>query len=107
MIIKDSFYVSRHSDDAYRARFISAASVIDYVSHREFKPDHYDQRFYTIKCILNKEEEIILRVKNHIGSSNYELTNCCFFENKNKAYVYWKDLFVSSFKDFLKKKRKD
>ena len=107
MIVKDSFYVSRYGDDAYRAKFVSTASVIEYISHKEFQPDYFDQKFFTIKCILNKNEEIILRAKNHLGSSNYQLTNCCFVESRNKSYVYWKDLFVSSFGDFLKEKRKN
>ena len=67
MIVKDSFYVSRYGDDAYRAKFVSTASVIEYISHKEFQPDYFDQKFFTIKCILNKNEEIILRAKNHLG----------------------------------------
>ena len=106
MIIKDSFYVARHSDDAYRAKFVAAASTLEYISHKVFEPDRFDQKFFAIKCILNKDEEIILRVKNHIGSSNYQLTNCSFFDDKKKGYVYWKDLFIDSFKSFLKTKEK-
>ena len=106
MFVKDNFYVARHGDDAYKAKFVPTASVINYVSHKEFGPSYYDQKFFVIKCILNKDEEIILRVKNHLGSSNYQITNCCFVDYENKGYVYWKDLFVDSFKSFLKRTEK-
>ena len=106
MIVKDNFYIARYGDDSYQAKFIPTASTIEYISHKEMRHDYYEQHFYTISCILNKSEKITLRVRNNIGSNNYQLTNCSFYKDRDKAYVYWKDLFVSSFGDFLKEKKK-
>ena len=106
MFVKDNFYVARHGDDAYKAKFVPTASRIEYVSHKEKVIAYYEIHNYTIKCLLNGSEEIALRVTNTIGSKNYRVTNCCFVEDKNRGYVYWKDLFVDSFKSFLKRTEK-
>ena len=106
MFVKDNFYVARHGDDAYKAKFVPTASVINYVSHKESIMAYYEMHNYIIKCILNDDEEITLKVTNTIGSKNYRVTNCCFVDYENKGYVYWKDLFVDSFKSFLKRTKK-
>ncbi len=109
MIVKNNFYVARRGNDAYRAKFVPAASTIKYLDHSVFVSDHDHsiKRKYSIHCILNEEEEIVLNVLNRQGSQDYILINCDhYYMNDSFAKtihtcLLWRDFFVEDFFEFL------
>ena len=109
MIVKNNFYVARHGNDAYMAYFVPAASTLKYLDHNVLVSDHDHslKRKYSIRCILNEEEVIVLNVLNRQGSKDFILINCDHhymsdsFAKQIHTCLLWKDFFVEDFFEFL------
>ena len=103
MIVKDNFYITK--DFNPKTTFVPAASTISYISHKEEIMAYYEMHNYIIRCMLNEEEKITLRVKKNTGSKNYQLMNCDWVENNerriNGGYLHWEDAFIEEFSDFI------